>query len=82
MNRETNERSHLDALAALPPRDVRDEVGARVLRVSRRAFEREHGRPAWLSPAAQAWSRFGVPAMLAGAAALYLLWAFTFTLYP
>jgi hypothetical protein len=72
------------ALAALPRRDVDPEVAARVLRVSRRAFDREHaeGRPPWLSPVAHAWSHFLVPVVLASAATLYLAWAFTITLYP
>lgn len=74
----------LRALSSLPRRDASPEVSTRVLASARRAFEREHGegRPPWLSPVAHAWSRFVVPAMLAGAAAAYLVWAFSITLYP
>ena len=81
---ESQLETQLQALATLPRRDVRAEVAARVLRVSGRAFELEHedGRPPWLSPVAHAWSRFVVPTMLASAAAIYLLWAFSITLYP
>jgi hypothetical protein len=83
-SRSTATDEQLHALSALPSRDAAPEVAARVLRISRRTFELERasGRPQWLSPLAHAWSRFVVPALLASAAALYLVWAFTITLYP
>ena len=72
----------LEALRALPPRDADPRVAAEVRAAALAAFDAAHGRtPARVTfLALRLWSRFGVPAMLAGVVCVYLRWAFIATL--
>lgn len=68
----------LDAdLAALPARDARADVAARVRKqaLARLAFERANRDRPWLGALMHAWSRVGVPVALAGVVGVYLTWA-------
>lgn len=76
----------LRALRALPSGETDRAAGDRVKRAALSTFVREHEarRPPIVSDAVHVWSRYGVPAMLATAAIVYLSWAVTATsaLYP
>ncbi len=71
----------LHALRALPRGEADPTAGDRVKRAALSTFAREHEarRSELASNVAHVWSRYGVPAMLATAAIVYLSWAFTAT---
>ena len=67
----------LAALRALPPHDVDAAHAARLGARGLAAFESAHGNVshgAFVASFARAWSRFGVPVMLAGVVFVYLGW--------
>lgn len=64
----------LAALRALPPHDVDAAHAGRLGARGLAAFESAHGGGAFGASFAQAWSRFGVPVMLAGVVFVYLGW--------
>jgi hypothetical protein len=65
------------ALSTLPEVDLDAEATLRLRRQARRVFETEHalaGRP-WALAFDRIWIRRAEPALLAGTAAYYLIWA-------
>jgi hypothetical protein len=65
------------ALSTLPEADLDAPAAERLHRRARRVFEAEHalaGRP-WALAFDRIWVRRVEPALLAGSAALYLVWA-------
>ena len=74
-NAPEDDAGDLARLRALPSHDVAPALAARVHARGATAFDAAHGEGAFADGFARAWSRFGVPLVLAGVACVYIGWA-------